>query len=124
MDSLKSMEVARPAGLKVNYAIGDSAGMGLAVEPELDVLGDCLESLHLKDKLRGGTSVPLGRGDSDFPALGPWLRRAGFDGDLVLKAARGPEGEEISWTLGYRRLLDRILPASDPDPAWRLSHDI
>lgn len=96
-------------GLMLNYDIGNSAGLGLNVGGELDLIGDRLGSVHLKDKSRGGASVPLGLGAADFAALGHGLRRHGFDGDLILEAARGPVGEEIPWTLGYRALLDRFL---------------
>jgi len=101
----------RGTELKVNYDLGNSAGRGLDVTEELDLIGSRLGSVHLKDKPTGGASVPLGQGNADFRALGRWLQGHGYRGDLVLEAARGPLGQELPWTLDYRDFLDAALGA-------------
>jgi sugar phosphate isomerase/epimerase len=44
-----------------------------------------LHAVHVKDRLRGGGSKPLGTGDANFQAFFPRLLRGGFRGDFVLQ---------------------------------------
>jgi L-ribulose-5-phosphate 3-epimerase len=44
-----------------------------------------LHAVHVKDRVRGGGSKPLGTGDTNFQGFFPRLLRAGFRGDFVLQ---------------------------------------
>ncbi|MFZ1043712.1 MAG: sugar phosphate isomerase/epimerase family protein [Anaerolineales bacterium] len=83
--------------LKVNYDIGNSAGMGYKIEEEFTAYGSRIGSIHIKDKILKGPTVAIGTGQADFPALARLLRQISFDGDIVLEAARGARGAEMSW---------------------------
>jgi hexulose-6-phosphate isomerase len=54
-------------------------------------------SVHIKDRILGGSTVPLGTGDADFPALAESLGMVAFSGDFILQAARGTSGDEVAW---------------------------
>jgi hexulose-6-phosphate isomerase len=53
--------------------------------------------VHIKDRVYGGTTVPLGTGSVDFNSLFEGLDRLGYDGDLILQVARGAAGDEVQW---------------------------
>jgi hexulose-6-phosphate isomerase len=83
--------------IKVNYDSGNSASHGYDPAEEFAAYGERVGSVHIKDRVRGGGTVPLGEGDADFAALFPELARIGFARDLVLQVARPADGEEVAW---------------------------
>lgn len=83
--------------IRVNYDSGNSSSLGYDVRAELAAYGERVGSVHVKDRVRGGTTVPLGEGDADLPGLFSELRRLGYRGDIVLQAARGESGDEVAW---------------------------
>jgi hexulose-6-phosphate isomerase len=83
--------------LKVNYDSGNSASLGYSVVEEFAAYGDRIGSVHIKDRVRDGGTVPLGQGDADFPALFAELKRLGYANNFVLQVARGLPGDEVSW---------------------------
>lgn len=84
-------QAGHPA-LKVNYDMGNSASLGFDSTEEIAQLGPYIVNVHIKDRVRGSGTVPLGRGDTDFPAVFAALRAAGYSGDFILQAARRDVG--------------------------------
>ena len=93
--------------VKVNYDSGNSAGLGYSAAEELAAYGERVGSVHLKDRVEGGGTVPLGEGDADFEAVFTGLRKAGYEGDFVLQVARDEAGDEVEWA---RRNLAFLEP--------------
>jgi len=83
----------------VNYDIGNSAAMGYAPDEEMDAYGEKIVTVHVKDRVKGGFTVPLGTGDADFDTVFSRLAQNGFKGPIVLQAAR--DGDEVSATKRY-----------------------
>ena len=97
------------ASIKVNYDSGNSASLGYRAAEEFEAYGKRIGSVHLKDRVRGGGTVPLGQGDADFEAVFTGLRRLGYSGDFVLQVARGETGDEIAWARRNREFVERYL---------------
>jgi hexulose-6-phosphate isomerase len=95
--------------VRVNYDSGNSASLGYDPREEWSAYGDRVGSVHIKDRVRGGGTVPLGSGDADFPALFASIRESGYQGPWVLQAARGVPGEEVEWARQNRAFLLRWL---------------
>ncbi len=91
--------------VKVNYDSGNSASLGYSPRSEFAAYGSRVGSVHVKDRLRGGGTVPLGTGDADFEALFSCLADIGYEGDFVLQVARGTEGDEVNWARQNRAFL-------------------
>jgi hexulose-6-phosphate isomerase len=91
--------------VKVNYDIGNSASLGYRPQEEFAAYGDRLGSVHIKDRVRGGSTVPLGSGDADFDAVFNGLRALRYAGDFVLQVARGTAGDEVAWARANRRFV-------------------
>ena len=95
--------------LRVNYDSGNSASLGYDVASELAAYGTRIGSVHIKDRVHGGGTVPLGTGDADLPALVSGLAALGYQGDYVLQVARGADGSEVEWARQNRAFLIREL---------------
>ena len=83
-----------PESTRANYDSGNSASLGFDVTEEFDAYGARIGSVHIKDRVRGGSTVPLGTGDVDFPAFFRALERTGYCGLYTLQVARGEAGRE------------------------------
>jgi L-ribulose-5-phosphate 3-epimerase len=91
--------------IKVNYDSGNSSGLGYAPREEFSAYGHRIGSVHIKDRVRGGGTVPLGRGSADFPALRECLRAINYGRDFVLQVARGVPGDEVNWSRHNRQFV-------------------
>ncbi len=96
--------------VKINYDLGNSASLGFDIGEEFAAYGPRIGSIHIKDRVRGGTTVPLGRGDVDFPAFVRLVDEIDYRGDFVLQVARGRSGDEISWAVHNRDFLRGLFP--------------
>jgi L-ribulose-5-phosphate 3-epimerase len=91
--------------LKANYDSGNSSSLGYAPREEFAAYGQRVGSVHIKDRLLGASTVPLGTGDADFPALAESLRKIAYKGDFILQVARGTSGDEVAWTRQNREFV-------------------
>jgi hexulose-6-phosphate isomerase len=91
--------------LKVNYDSGNSASLGYDVREEIAAYGDRIGSVHIKDRVRAGGTVPLGTGNAEIPVLLSHLFRIGYPGDFVLQIARAEAGNELAWMRRNRELV-------------------
>tara|TARA_B100001057_G_scaffold80535_1_gene75786 strand:- start:17754 stop:18560 length:807 start_codon:yes stop_codon:yes gene_type:complete len=80
---------------KVNYDIGNSASLGYNVNEEFEAYGDRITDIHIKDRLRGGGSVELGKGNANFDELINLMKISSYDGQLIMQVYRDDEGIEI-----------------------------
>jgi L-ribulose-5-phosphate 3-epimerase len=91
--------------LKVNYDSGNSSSLGYNPREEFAAYGERVGSFHVKDRLLGASTVPLGTGNADFPALIESLRRVAYKGDFILQVARGASGDEVAWAKQNREFV-------------------
>jgi hexulose-6-phosphate isomerase len=95
--------------LWANYDSGNSASLGYVIEDEFDAYGHRIGSVHVKDRVQGGGTVPLGTGDADLPALFNALARLGYQGDYVLQIARQQSGHEVQWIAQNRAWIAKQI---------------
>jgi len=95
--------------LKINYDTGNSASMGYDLDEEFAAYGDYIGSIHIKDRLCGGGTVSLGRGQVEFSKLRGGLEKINYERNFVLQVARGETGDEISWTNQNVAFLKKLL---------------
>lgn len=89
----------------INYDIGNSASLGYRPAEEFAAYGQRVLAVHVKDRVRGGTTVPLGTGDADLPGAFRELARAGYAGDVILQTARAEDGRHVEALCGYRDMV-------------------
>lgn len=93
----------------INYDIGNSAAAGFDPRYEIKTYGDRILNVHVKDRPRDGSTVPLGEGDADFPVVFDALIRAGYRGNYILQTARAPDDGHLGVLLKYRDMVDGWL---------------
>lgn len=102
-----------PAGeFGINYDIGNSAALGFDAGEEIGAYGDRILNVHVKDRLRGGTTVPLGTGNADLPRVFRLLKAAGYAGNYVLQTARARDGDHAGVLCRYRDMVVAWLSAA------------
>jgi hexulose-6-phosphate isomerase len=99
-------DAAHPA-LGVYYDVGNATAKGFDAAADLRALAPWLRGVHIKDRRRGGPSVPLGQGDADFAAVFQALAAAGYDGPVVVQAAMGHDHLELA--RGYATFVKEHL---------------
>lgn len=92
------------SALGINLDTGNSAALGHDPASEIRRIGGWVRSVHIKDRVRGGPSVPLGHGDADLGAYFRLLHDLPYEGAYILQVARGPSGAEVGW-YGFNRAL-------------------
>jgi len=95
--------------LKVNYDSGNSSSLGYRPAEEFAAYGARVGSVHIKDRVRNGGTVPLGQGDADLDTVFDCLRQLNYAGDIVLQAARGTPGDEIAWARSNCAFVERYF---------------
>lgn len=81
--------------ITVNYDMGNSAALGYDPVEEFKAYGNKITDLHIKDRLLGGASVPLGSGNVNFSKIFELLSKYDYKGIAIFQAYRDDEGVEI-----------------------------
>ncbi len=98
--------------IKVNYDSGNSASLGFVPAEEFAAYGERIGSVHIKDRVRGGGTVPLGAGSADFDAVFAGLEKIGYSGDITMQVARGAPGDELAWARSNRAWIAQRWPVA------------
>ena len=85
----------------INYDIGNSASLGFDVVEEFEAYGDRILNVHVKDRLLGGMTVPLGQGNANFYAVFNCLSKNRYQGNFILQTARAKDGEHLEVMAQY-----------------------
>jgi hexulose-6-phosphate isomerase len=85
VDYAKVVQSVGSPRVRAYYDTGNSTAQGADVAQDIVPLLPLLHAVHIKDRVRGGGSKPLGTGDTNFQGFFPALLRAGFRGDFVLQ---------------------------------------
>jgi L-ribulose-5-phosphate 3-epimerase len=71
--------------VRAYYDTGNSTAQGADISVDILPLLSLLHAVHIKDRVKGGGSKPLGTGDANFQGFFPALLKSGFRGDFVLQ---------------------------------------
>jgi hexulose-6-phosphate isomerase len=93
----------------INYDIGNSASLGHDPRAEITAYAARIDNVHVKDRLLGGTTVPLGQGAADLKLAFDLLRDAGYGGNFILQTARATDGNHAGALCTYRDLVRAYL---------------
>lgn len=91
-----------PVLFGINYDIGNSAALGFNPSEEISAYGQRIINVHVKDRVLGGTTVPLGTGNADFKTVFKELARLSYAGNYILQTARAPDGDHAKVLCRYR----------------------
>lgn len=91
----------------VTFDTGNLTRLGHDLNEHLDAYLDRIDNVHVKDCMRGGTTVPLGTGDTDLSVLRRLLSASGVR-FMTFQSARGP-GDERETFMHNVRTMEAIL---------------
>ena len=94
----------KPYKVYVNYDMGNSASLGYNASEEISLFGEYIINVHIKDRVKGGGTVPLGVGDTDFKTVFASLAQSNYLGDFILQAAR----QDLSETENKKNEVETI----------------
>jgi L-ribulose-5-phosphate 3-epimerase len=93
----------------INYDIGNSASLGYDSAAEIAAYGARILNVHVKDRLRGGTTVPLGTGAAELGKAIRLIEHSGYTGQYILQTARAADGDHAAALATYRDMTVRWL---------------
>jgi L-ribulose-5-phosphate 3-epimerase len=92
---------------RANYDTGNSASLGYNPRDELEAYGELVVTVHIKDRILKGGTVPLGQGHTDFGTCFSVLRAKNYAGPFILQVARS--GDEIEAARKNMAFVERFL---------------
>jgi hexulose-6-phosphate isomerase len=96
----------------ITYDIGNSAALGYDCRAELAAYLPRVVHVHIKDRLRGGSTVPLGTGSARLATAIALLEVGGYRGNYVLQTARAGDGDHAGALVRYRAMALAWLDAA------------
>lgn len=105
--------------LRANLDIGNSASLGHEADSEMRAIGPWLGSVHVKDRVLNGATVPLGEGDADFGTYFKHFAALDYGGTYILQVARGSPGKEVELARRNRAFVESSMAHSSGRAAER-----
>ena len=93
----------------INYDIGNSASLGFDPEEEIASYGYRIKNVHVKDRILGGKTVPLGEGHADLGKVFGLLNNLNYTGNYILQTARPADGNDYKAMRKYSNLTRAYL---------------
>lgn len=107
------VDQAGSQALGVYYDVGNATAAGYDPARDIAILTNRIRGVHIKDRRTGGPSVPLGDGDVNFESALDALRRAGYNGTLILETPAGadPTASAVANLAFLRDRIARFQPS-------------
>ena len=94
---------------KICFDMGNSASMGYDPADVLNSIAPYLGTVHIKDRLLDGDSVPLGEGAVDFSKVFSILNEINFSGYFSFQAYRDKNSNNIELLSLYQKFIYKIM---------------
>ncbi len=98
----------------INYDIGNSAALGFDPRDEFAAYDSRVVNVHIKDRVRDGTTVPLGSGSADFELVFSELKKINYSGNYILQTARAADGDHEVAIAKYRDMVQNWIAETRP----------
>ena len=86
----------------INYDIGNSAALGFNPQEEFAAYGPRIVIVHVKDRITGDPTVPLGTGSVNFDMVFSAFAQISYQGNFILQTARAADGTHADSLCTYR----------------------
>jgi hexulose-6-phosphate isomerase len=93
----------------INYDIGNSAALGFDCGEEIAAYAPRILNVHVKDRLRGGTTVPLDTGAAELARAIKLIESSGYSGQYILQTARAADGDHAGALARYLDMTVRWI---------------
>lgn len=105
----KFIGMLEPEFFGMTYDIGNSASLGYDAGEEISAYGERIVNVHVKDRVKGNGTVPLGQGDANFETVFSALKKISYMGPLILQVARDDHLPEAKWAKINRTFVKNYL---------------
>ena len=96
----------------INYDIGNSAALGYDSAAEIAAYFPRILNVHIKDRVLGGSTVPLGTGNARLDTTIADLVKCGYRGSYILQTARAIDGDHAGVLAKYRDMAKNWTEAT------------
>ena len=93
----------------INFDTGNSASLGFNPDDEFQLYGDRIKNVHIKDRVLGGGTVPLGKGNTNFESVFKNLFSINYKGNLILQTARSNNNKHAFVLDKYRLMIEQWI---------------
>jgi L-ribulose-5-phosphate 3-epimerase len=93
----------------INYDIGNSAALGYDCGEEIAAYAPRILNVHVKDRLRGETTVALGTGAAELARAIGLIEKSGYSGQYILQTARATDDDHSTPLKRYRDMTVRWI---------------
>ncbi|MBS3105436.1 sugar phosphate isomerase/epimerase [Candidatus Woesearchaeota archaeon] len=91
--------------VKFNYDTGNAAALGHNPSKELVILKEWIGSVHIKDRIFNGKTVPLGQGSVDFTTCFKLIKAAKYTRPFILQAARDDSIDTMAYAKNNKKFV-------------------
>jgi len=95
--------------IKLCFDMGNSVGFGFDPNIVFRTVGKLIGSVHIKDRKKNGSSVPIGRGDVKFYDIFRNLKQIGFNGSYSFQVYRNRDSDNISLLQNSLKFINNIM---------------
>ena len=92
----------------INYDTGNSASLDFDINDEIKYF-NYVKNIHIKDRLKNGSTVALGKGNWDYKKFSKSIRKIKYKGSYILQTARSKTRNDIEEIIRNRNFLIKIL---------------
>ncbi len=96
----------------INYDIGNSAALSFDPVEEFAAYGSRVMNVHVKDRLLGGSTVPLTTGSAQFDRVFVELAKLNYAGNFILQTARAADGDHAGAVGRYQAMTRNWITSS------------
>jgi hexulose-6-phosphate isomerase len=93
----------------INYDVGNSASLGHSPLNEIKYYGNRIINVHIKDRILGGGSVQLGRGNADLKLVFEELHRIRYEGNYIFQTARSSTGNHEKEITDSKKFVENLI---------------
>lgn len=97
----------------INYDIGNSASMGFDPMEEFAKYGNRIINIHMKDRVLGGSTIALGKGNANFELIFNLIKDYNYDGNIILQTARAKDDQHLKLLLKYYNFTKKLAIQSN-----------
>lgn len=90
----------------INYDIGNSAALGFDPMVEFGAYANRIINVHVKDRVLGGTTVPLTTGKANFKTVFQLLAKQGYAGNYIMQTARAEDNNHAGALVRYMQMIN------------------
>ena len=83
--------------------------MGFCPNEEINIYGQYIRNVHIKDRLFRGKTVPLGTGDVNFQSVFKNLSKINYRGNYILQTARSYKNQHAQVLVKSSHYLHQFL---------------